>query len=160
MKLVFCTSKTNQTRWEWHHNTHTIPEHCTQHCLLHSLYIKDNSYLHSTISAYKSLPCSCSIATTLQPPTAYLTPRAHQPTPPPSTTFLCTQITSTRVVGKIVQDAGMLWKCCRSNPISSLVGFWEFHPYMHLFSFRKLFCVLNNIFCKIHVQETCFFFQQ
>ena len=30
-------------------------------------------------------------------------------------------------------------KYCGVIPISSLAGFWEFHPYMHLFSFRKPF---------------------
>ena len=31
---------------------------------------------------------------------------------------------------------------------SSLVGFWDFHPYMHLFSFRNLFVTCNIIICR------------
>ena len=45
------------------------------------------------------------------------------------------------IVGKMAQDVGMVWNCYVSFP-SSLVGFWGSHPYMHLFSFRKLFCDL------------------
>ena len=42
----------------------------------------------------------------------------------------------------MAQVARMLWKCCGVTPIYSLVGFLEFHPYMHLFSFRKTLCDL------------------
>ena len=38
----------------------------------------------------------------------------------------------------MAQDVGMVWKYCLSFP-SCLVGFWGFHPYMHLFLFRKIF---------------------
>ena len=46
-----------------------------------------------------------------------------------------------RIVGKMAQDVGMVESIVVSSP-SSLVGFWGFHPYMCLFSFRKLFCDL------------------
>ena len=39
----------------------------------------------------------------------------------------------------MAQDVGMVESIVVSFP-SSLVGFWGFHPYMCLFSFRKLFC--------------------
>ena len=49
------------------------------------------------------------------------------------------------IVGKMAQDVGMVWKCCGVVP-SCLAGFCGFHPYLHLFSFRKLFCVLFLFF--------------
>ena len=43
------------------------------------------------------------------------------------------------IVGKMAQDVGMVESIVVSFPFS-LVGFWVFHPYIHLFSFRKCSC--------------------
>ena len=61
------------------------------------------------------------------------------PTPLPSTTLLCTQLTNTT---HICVKWRKMWGWCESVVVSfssSLVGFWGFHSYMHLFSFKKRF---------------------
>ena len=148
----------NQTRWEWHHinftpSRHLVPfwqlyahhktlymhlayshppnEHCTQHCSLHSLLHKGNWRLpcsapinfHITYSNIPYRPNSC-------------TPHPALPIPLPSTTFLCTQLTQS-TVGKMAQGVGMVWNWC--DVMCEIdVMFGGFHPYMHLFSIRKL----------------------
>ena len=108
---------------------------CTLTC-----YTDSPPLMHSTAAVYKTnhiwhaLHCSHPQLTqfTLHAPQHALHAHPALLTPLPSTTLLCTQLTQ-GTVGKMAQAVSIVV----SLP-SSLVGFWEFHPYMHLFSFWKL----------------------
>ena len=54
-----------------------------------------------------------------------------------------------------VVEASVVGSAGNACSASSSVGFLGFHPYMHLFSFRKLFvtfylCVTNPALCKVN----------
>jgi len=97
-------------------------------------------WARQTISAMLSVATTMYIATTHNithsPCTSTCT---TLPIPLPSTTLACIQLTNTKHIcvsdGKMAQGVGMVWKCCG---IRNLVGFWGFHSYMRLFSFRLL----------------------
>ena len=66
------------------------------------------------------------------------------PTTLPSTT-LCSQVTKLQSYlckrGKMAQDEGMVWKCCFCHShLVWLVFEVSIPTYIHLFSFRNLFC--------------------
>ena len=53
----------------------------------------------------------------------------------------------------MAQDVGMVRSVVVSFP-SSLVGFLVSHPYMRLFSFRKLFCDLFYIYDGLVIRKS------
>ena len=106
-------SKTNQTRWEWHHSTFTPSLHLVPFCQLCTPQLKISR---------------CTLA--------YSNPLNESAMHSAFSTLLTTEITNTSIVGKMAQDVWMVWKYCGVIPI--LLG--GLHPYMHLCLFRKLFC--------------------
>ena len=87
------------------------------------------------------LSSNCVVAThntTHTPCTSTCTPHPELPNPLPSATFL-----STRHKTELAKWHKVLM-CCGVVP-ACLAG-WGFHPYMCLFIFRKLFCVLKGMF--------------
>ena len=89
------------------------------HALQSFCKVKTDRIYHAQYSNYIAATHSLSVhikmhytPTTTHPPL---------PTPLPSTTLLCTQLTNTKHIcvsgGKMAQDVGMAWKCCGVIPI-------------------------------------------
>ena len=124
----------------------------TQHC---------SQFLHTrqTIPAMLSSNYIASTHNiTYSPYTSTCTTHPAIPSPLPSTTLLCTQLTNTKHSwqnGSRCRDGVNVLRC-RSHLVWMV--FWGFHPYMHLFSFGKLFLWLvykTNWFVHLHSSH-CF----
>ena len=166
---------------------HPPNKHGTQHSSLHSLPHKNNPYLpcpaaiqfhnnlYSNIAIQTSIghalhsfciqnrPClPCTVATTFSSHPQY------------NHNSLCMDIKmyyTTSTTGPIAFHIPSLhttnkhkaylckWQSIVVSFPSCLVGLWGFHPYMHLFSFRKLFCDLFLLFfCFVFVFVSFVFF--
>ena len=128
------SSKTNQTRWEWHHNTFIIP---TSYAILPTMH----TIKHSTCS----LKPFCSVAIKLQPSTTQLTLHASQHAlhthtqhytlhclPQPSYAHNKHKaLYSWQNDTRCREDVKVLW--CHSHFVWLVL--WGFHSYMRLFRF-------------------------
>ena len=90
----------------------------------YALMNKVLSFAHSTVLHINDdpcLPCSETHNITHSPCTSKCTTHPPLPTPLPSTTLLCTQLTNTKHIcisgGKMAQGVGMVWKGCGVIPI-------------------------------------------
>ena len=117
-------SKTNQTRWKWHHNAFT--QHCMfchfANCALSTklstcmLLVAPTKWMHKAINTAHSLPHTRQIISAM-----FSSNKSSQP--------------------------NIIW--CESIVVSfpsTLVHFWVFHSLMHLFLFWNLFGDLYTVY--------------